>query len=91
MALLTWDGFDQFAGLADLQSRIGFLHWSDIAVPIFGNVSLTTGRDGAGQAVAITVADGVQFGGAFAANLPAAQVGLASVSRRLALPTRISI
>ncbi len=77
MALLTYDGFDQYAGLADIQSRVGFLQWSDIVVPIFAGVSLTTGRDGAGQAVAITVANGVQFGGAFAANLPAAQIGLA--------------
>ena len=75
--LLTYDGFDQYASQADLQSRIGFLQWSNIVVPIFAGVSLTTGRDGAGQAVAITVANGVQFGGAFAANLPAAQIGVA--------------
>jgi hypothetical protein len=69
MALIVWDGFDQYAALADLQSRVGKLAWNDI------NASITfqAGRGDYGQCVNVSSGNGgFTFGGSFGANFNAA-------------------
>jgi len=70
MALIVWDGFDHYAALLDLQSRVGALFWGQV---VAGGVSFPAGRGGYGQCVELVSGeDGILLGGSFNQNFGAA-------------------
>jgi hypothetical protein len=76
MALIVYDGLDHYAALADLQSRVGALNWTDYNSGGGGVLSFVTGFGGFGFAANVTAGpSGSTLGASINQNLAAVNYG----------------